>query len=148
MRHWTLTAVIGWWLLASGCASSTPNTGTGGGAAVPCGPDERIAGDGCVPVGVPEGACGEGFQSDGLGGCRAILPPEPCGPGMLAVPGQTACAPIADCPRGRWGFVREGDAVVYVDAGYSGADADGSATKPFPTIGEATMVAASGDTVA
>src|SRR5262249_51001529 len=54
-------------------------------------------------AGVPADACGEGFESDGVGGCDPILPRAPCGPGTFGVPGDTACHEVATCPTASYG---------------------------------------------
>ena len=132
-----------------GCGSSSPSGGEGGSEPEDCADDEREREDGtCVPVGVPAGECGDGFESDGLGGCRAILPLEPCPPGQVGLPGDTACAPLAPCPEGTWDFVPDGANVVYVDGAYTGGDSDGSKYKPFVSVGVAVGAAGPGDTVA
>src|SRR6185369_521075 len=52
-----------------------------------CPPGETpLDNGGCQPAGVPPEACGQGFEPDGQGGCNAILPPDPCPPGLMAVP--------------------------------------------------------------
>lgn len=66
-----------------------------------------LVGGGCAPVGVPAGSCGAGFDSDGAGGCVARLPAAACGPGTLAVPGDTTCRPVGVTACGA-GFTGEG----------------------------------------
>src|SRR4030095_4490248 len=69
-----------------------------------CKPGSRPAEDGsCFPAGVA--TCAEGFESDGDYGCRAVLPGAPCAPGQIAVPGDTACRPVAPCPQERYPLV-------------------------------------------
>ncbi|MGZ5968691.1 MAG: right-handed parallel beta-helix repeat-containing protein [Polyangiales bacterium] len=46
----------------------------------------------CVASGVD--ACAEGFESDGAGGCKAILPDTPCTGATIATPGDRACRPV------------------------------------------------------
>jgi Protein of unknown function (DUF1565) len=99
---------------------------------------------GCVPAGVRD--CGEGFAAV-EGGCEAILPEEACGPGTMAIPGDTTCQPVAPCPTGTWGDIPTDANTVFVDSSFVGAG-DGSQAEPFATIGEALAVASAGATVA
>src|SRR5262245_54483601 len=72
----------------------------------PCRPGKAQRDDGtCQKAGIPPDACGEGFMPDGKDGCEAILPPEPCPKGMMAVPGETACREVAPCGEGTWGNI-------------------------------------------
>ncbi len=132
---------------------SIPATSTGGGGSggeiptekpdagprtFPCEPGELELDDGsCQPAGVPDGACGQGFSSDGDSGCVAILPADPCGPGTMALPGETACRSIAPCGGGTWGAIPVDGTTQHVDGSYAGGDGDGSAAKPWPTIQQA-----------
>jgi hypothetical protein len=111
--------------------------------------------------------------SDGNGGCTPILPANDCGEGELAVPGDTACyavgaagdAPtcpsgqlavpgesachaLADCGSGPWGNVPVDATTQYVDSSYAGGGSDGSAGRPWTTIGDAVSAAAPGAVVA
>src|SRR5512134_1204171 len=112
--------VVGLGLAACGSGDGAPwqppePEGTGGGVDEPCDPGAWLVdGEGCraaglpadfvepgpsgtVDAGVPEGACGQGFTSDGLGGCSAVLPSAACGAGLMAVPGDVACREVASC---------------------------------------------------
>jgi len=53
-----------------------------------------LPGGGCTPAGVPADGCGVGFETDGAGGCVPRLPAAACGPGTMAVPGDTACRAV------------------------------------------------------
>lgn len=97
----------------------------------------------CVPVGVPSDGCGEGFTWDD-GSCVPILPAEPCAPGTMALPGETACRPVMDCPTERWGGIDGGAIPQWVDASYGGNDSDGTTDRPWTTIAEAIGAAAPG----
>jgi len=66
----------------------------------------------------------------------------------MAVPGETACRPVMPCGSGRWGQLPVDGASVYVDGAYGGGDSDGSAAKPWTTIGEAVTAAAPGALIA
>ncbi|MGZ6094027.1 MAG: hypothetical protein ACXWUG_18490 [Polyangiales bacterium] len=89
----------------------------------------------CVPVGLRADDCAKGFSWDeATGSCTPILPAESCGPGVMAVPGDTACRPVAPCGSDRYPTVT-GD-VAYVDAS-AAAGGDGTAEKPFTTISDA-----------
>ncbi|MBI2393976.1 MAG: DUF1565 domain-containing protein [Deltaproteobacteria bacterium] len=139
-------------VLVSACGAE-PATHEGCGER--CGPrfdacDERsiaIAGGGCEPVGVPDGACAKGFRSDGRGGCAAILPAAPCDPGSVAFLGEDRCHPIAPCGDGPWGSIPTDASTVFVDATNAGAS-DGTRERPFKTITEALAVAKIGAVVA
>jgi len=55
---------------------------------MPCPPGEAPLEDGsCQAAGVPPSECGDGFTSDGEGGCEPILPKDPCPDGLMAIPG-------------------------------------------------------------
>ncbi|MBW2458411.1 MAG: hypothetical protein JRI68_28170 [Deltaproteobacteria bacterium] len=101
----------------------------------PCEAGELELEDGtCLPAGVPDGACGQGFASDGEGGCVAILPEQPCGPGTFAIPGETACHEVAPCGSGTYGDIPVDGTTQHVDGSYTGGDEDGTASKPWLTI--------------
>jgi hypothetical protein len=133
--------------------------------------DETRLDDGtCQPPGVS--ACGSGFASDGQGGCDAILPstdcpagqmavpgdtschavgaPEPptCPSGTMAAPGETACHEVVDCGAAPWGNIPVGATTQYVDASYAGGNGDGSAAKPWTTIGAAVAASYPGAVIA
>jgi hypothetical protein len=156
-------------LVACACGSSSGN----GGAPAPqgCANDEIAQADGsCQAPGVPASMCAPGFTSDGAGGCAPVLPSTPCAEGLLAVPGDTICAPVgpteppacgagqlavpgdaschgvADCGSSPWAGIPVDASTQYVDASYPNADSDGSQAKPWRTIG-AAVGAASADAV-
>ena len=130
-----------------GCGDGFTNDGTGGCSAVlPTAPCARNAialpGDtSCKPVGVI--ACALGFVSDGTGGCTATLPSADCDPGSFAVPGESACHQVSACGTGPWGEIPVDATTLYVDAS-SKDGGDGSATKPFVSIGAAVTAARDG----
>lgn len=105
-----------------------------------------IVGGGCHKVGARE--CGPGFAFDEDRGCNPILPASPCGPGTMAVPGDSACHPVSSCGEGTWGSIPVAAGAVFVDASYTGGASDGSAGKPFRTIQAAIDVASPGYVVA
>src|SRR5262245_22207297 len=100
-----------------GCSEEDASTGAGpgggtsgatggqaGAGATGCEPGTLTLDDGsCRPAGIPEDACGVGFEPSGDGGCRAILPDAPCGEGTFAAPGETACHEVMPCPADAWG---------------------------------------------
>jgi len=100
----------------------------------------------CAPVGVPPDGCAEGFRWND-GACEPILPAEPCPPGMMALPGETACRPIMECPSEPWGGIDGGASPEWVDASYAGNDSDGSQARPWTTIAEAIANAAPGSVI-
>lgn len=140
--------------------------GSGGGGADGCPPGERELSDGrCLPAGeqadgcaageiADEGACrpaglgpadcAEGFAHDGDVGCEPILPAEACGPGLWAIPGDSACRDFTSCGAGPWPDVMTpGASLVHVDASAT-APADGSAGAPFAAIQPAVDAAPDG----
>ncbi len=152
---------------AFGCTAASPP------AAPSCAVDEPLAADGsCIAPGVPPSLCGDGFTSDGAGGCAPVLLAEPCAAGTMAVPGEGACHAVGaveppTCPRGAlasvgesachevapcgaapWGTIPVDATTVYVDAAYGATDGDGSAAKPFRTIAEGLARAPSGGILA
>src|SRR5262245_12038184 len=94
---------------------------------MPCPPGETpLAGGGCQPAGVPPEACGQGFEPDGQGGCNAILPADPCPPGLMAVPGDTKCHEVAPCDSGDYGTIPIDATTQFVNGAYAGNDSDGT----------------------
>ena len=102
----------------------------------------------CIRPGVPADGCAEGFVHDGEYGCDPILPEQPCAPGLMAVPGESACRTVLPCGAGRWGDIPIDAGTIYVDASYSGLDSDGSEARPWTTVSEAVMAAPPGALVA
>jgi hypothetical protein len=96
----------------------------------------------CRAAGIDPAACAAGFVVDDGGGCSPILPSEPCEAGMMALVGETRCREVAPCGSTTWGDVEIEPDTQYVDASYVGTDSDGTANKPWPSIG-AAMDAAS-----
>ena len=128
--------------------STAPNdagTEAGGGG---CHAGEAELDGVCVPAGVT--SCASGFEPDGDGGCRAVLPASPCGPGELAVPGDGACHVVAPCPSTDWPELPAEAlaAAQYVDASYTGGDSDGSMRRPWTTLIEGIEAASAGAVVA
>ncbi|MBI4703320.1 MAG: DUF1565 domain-containing protein, partial [Deltaproteobacteria bacterium] len=128
--------------LASGCGGD--ETAPAGGTAGTLGLDDGT----CQPAGIPPEMCAAGFEPDGKQGCEPILPPKPCPKGQMAVPGEASCRPVMPCPPGKWGELPVDEATEHVDGSYAGGDSDGSAAKPWTTIGEAVKAAAPGALVA
>ncbi|MBW2458756.1 MAG: DUF1565 domain-containing protein [Deltaproteobacteria bacterium] len=129
-----------------GCGGDeTDGTGAGGSPPSSCGPTELPNGDDCVTTGVTE--CAAGFTLDPETGCVAILPDTPCGPGQMALPGETVCREVAPCGDGPWGEIPVNGTTEHVDTSFS-ASSDGSASAPWKTIGEAVDAAAPGAIVA
>jgi hypothetical protein len=102
----------------------------------------------CLDAGVPPDLCGEGFAPDGAQGCAPVLPPEPCPPGQLAVPGDTSCHAVMECGAGTWGDIAVETTTVYVDGAYTGGNNDGSAARPFTAIAQAVTAAPEGGQIA
>jgi hypothetical protein len=115
----------------------------------PCAIGERTLEDGsCQAAGVPPDACGEGFVTDTVGGCLALLPPTSCPDGEMAVPGEESCHLVAPCGQGPWGDIPVEGNTVYVDTSYGGGDGTGSAAKPWTTVQEGIDSASAGAIVA
>lgn len=117
-------------------------------------PEECLTGDltlpdgSCQSPGVPPESCAPGFVSDGNHGCVAVLPPEPCPDGLIAVPGDEICREIAPCGADPWGDIPVDANTQYVDQAYAGPVSHGTAELPWTTIREAVEAAAPGAIVA
>jgi hypothetical protein len=132
-----------------GCAEETSAPPSEPPPSVPCADEEIGLPDGsCIRPGIAPEECGEGFAHDGGDACAPLLPPEACPTGLIAVPGDTACRPVATCGRGKWGDVPIDGGTVHVDASYAGGGSDGSAARPFPTLAAAYAAAAPGALIA
>ncbi len=131
------------------CAPGTlpPDCSAPGVPAWTCPAGSLPGANGCDAPGVPAGGCGQGFVNDDGGGCQPVLPASACGAGQLAVPGDAACHAPAACGAGTWGDIPVDAATVYVDAA-AAPGGDGSAAKPFTTIGAAVAKAMPGQLVA
>src|SRR6185503_20880222 len=112
-----------------------------------CEPGSGKVEDGsCLPAGVPPSACGPGFMAENEG-CTPILPARACGPGQMAVPGETACHPVAVCGPAKYDGIPVDAATQYVDASFTGTG-DGTEAAPWATIGDAIAAAPYGGTIA
>lgn len=101
-----------------------------------------------MPVGTWPELCGTGFEADPRGGCRAILPAEPCPRGLMAIPGETSCREVADCGAEPWAGIPAEPDTHYVDAAYSGASSDGTVARPWTSIQAAIAAAPPGGSIA
>lgn len=114
-----------------------------------CMPGETELPDGaCQPAGIPAEECGEGFAPTGDGSCTAVLPATACGPGQMAIPGESTCRELAVCSGTRWGNAPVDGDTQYVDVAYSGGSSDGSEAHPWTVIQDAVNAAAPGAVVA
>ena len=114
----------------------------------PCvAPEITLADGSCMRPGIAPDGCAQGFLHDGEYACEPTLPSETCPRGLMAVPGEAVCRPVMPCGRGRWGDIPVDDSTVYVDGAYVGMS-DGSARRPWSTIGEAVAAATPGALVA
>jgi hypothetical protein len=135
------------WLGALGCGASESDAPPGDV------PPECTAGEaqehvrGCE-AGIPAELCAAGFEADGAMGCRDVLPEETCPEGTLAVPGEEACRELVPCGTGTWGAVPTDADTQHVDGAYLAGDSDGSADKPWSTLGAALAAASAGDLIA
>jgi hypothetical protein len=111
-------------------------------AAPACAPNRELPGGACLETGVPPDACADGFEPDGQQGCNAILPADACPPGLIAIPGDTACREVAPCPETLYGDAPIEPTTQFVDGAYAGADSDGSIERPWRTIKEGVAAAA------
>jgi len=146
-RAWFLAVTLASVLAGCGGDETSPKPDAGGHTKTGCVPGEVTREDGtCQPAGVPPESCGEGFEP-GDGGCTAILPADPCGPGQVALPGETGCHGLSECGSGSWGDIPVDGATEFVDASFTGTS-DGSETAPWTTIQKAVNVAAPGAIVA
>jgi hypothetical protein len=125
-------------------AANAAGGGGGGGGAGDCLPSETLESGVCVPAGVPDGECGDGFMSDGAAGCVAVLPTDACPAGTMALVGEEMCRPVAPCGQGTWGDIPVEPGTVYVDASYAGGNGDGSEGAPYTTL-QAAVTAAPSD---
>ncbi|MEQ9320119.1 MAG: DUF1565 domain-containing protein, partial [Polyangiaceae bacterium] len=151
-----------------GCGGETKSTGTtgsggsGGGSETgggplaldvgprdfPCLPGQLELGDGtCQDAGIPPDHCPAGFEPDGLDGCAPILPSEPCDPGMMALPGETTCRPVAPCGSEPFAGIPVDATTVYVDQSFVGTS-DGSASAPYKGLTAGIAAAAPGAIIA
>jgi parallel beta helix pectate lyase-like protein len=134
-------------LLIFGCGSEDETTAPPPPGPLVCAANEIQTANGCVVVGVPPEACAVGFESDEAGGCTPILPPEPCGPGQMAVPGEMACHDVAPCGAAPWGDIPVDGGTVYVDGAFTGTST-GSPAQPFTSIQDGVDNAPPGGLVA
>ena len=112
-----------------------------------CAVGERLEDGACIAPGIPANRCAEGFESDGRSSCTPVLPPDPCPPGTMAIPGETRCREPMPCPEAEYGEAPEEASTMHVRADYSGPS-DGSAAKPYTTIQDAVDAADDGAVVA
>src|SRR5262245_29968428 len=81
---------------------------------------EREIDAACIAPGVPPERCTDGFEADGTGSCNPVLPADPCGPGEMAIPGETSCREVAPCPAGESGEAPEEPSTQHVRGDYVG----------------------------
>lgn len=101
----------------------------------------------CIAPGLRAEDCGAGFRFDGVDGCYPVLPPDPCPSGLMAVPGEEHCRPVAPCPSTRFGEAEGVAGAIYVDGSYLGTDSDGSAARPWQRVQDAVNAAQDGATI-
>jgi hypothetical protein len=66
----------------------------------------------------------------------------------MAVAGESECRPVMACGAGTWGDIAVDATTVYVKQDYAGGDSDGSADRPWASIGAAFNAAAPGALIA
>ncbi len=139
-------------LAVFGCSEEAPPPPAGdggGGSAAGCEPGQRTGEDGdCIDAGVLPEMCAEGFVHDGDVGCEPVLPAAPCVDGLMAVPGEETCHPVAPCGDGPWGDIPLDGGTVYVDQSYAGGASDGGPSSPWTTIEDGIAAAPSGALIA
>jgi hypothetical protein len=103
----------------------------------------------CTAIGAPAfPACPSGWVTAAKGGCEPLLPATPCPQGTMEVLGETTCQPIGPCGNKKWGHIPVTEETIFVDGSAPAENGDGSAEKPFSTIGQALAVAPKGGHVA
>src|SRR5262245_40627524 len=72
-----------------------------------CEPGEvELDGGACSFVaGIDPNQCGEGFAAQGERSCVEVMPPDRCSPGQMAIPGEMACHPVAQCGAAPYGDI-------------------------------------------
>ncbi|MEQ9325534.1 MAG: hypothetical protein RIF41_40590, partial [Polyangiaceae bacterium] len=111
-----------------------------------CAPDEVARWDGgCTPAGAQ--GCADGFESDGEGGCVAVVPKGECPLGQMKILGEARCVDVAPCT-GRWGAAPVDAQTVFVDASFLGGTSDGSEGAPFTVLADAVAATPVGGTIA
>ncbi len=143
-------ARVGHWLALtlSGLIGCSDEVAESGSTPPPCAAGGLVLPDGeCIFPGLGPEDCATGFTHDGDRGCLPILP-EPCPPGLMAVPGDDSCREVAPCGEGRWGDIPLEPNSQHVDAAYPGTDSDGSAERPWQRIQDGVDAAAQGAIVA
>jgi hypothetical protein len=66
----------------------------------------------------------------------------------MAALGELECRPVFPCGDEPWGEIPIDDQTVFVDGSYGDNDSDGSASRPWPTIGQALTTVPAGGLVA
>ncbi len=155
LRAWTAVvsiAMVGCGGESDGGGSTTGEGGSGGQPPLGCAIGETTLEDGsCVApgtgAGIPPEQCGAGFEPAD-DGCEPILPTQACGPGLMALPGETSCREVHPCGSPPWGDIPVEPGTHYVDASYAGGDSDGTSAKPWTTIADAIAAAPADGTLA
>jgi hypothetical protein len=99
----------------------------------------------CTSIGPPT-TCLPGWLQT-TDGCAPILPAAACGSGTMEVIGESACQAVGDCGHGTWGDLKTDATTIFVDGNHAGSG-DGSAEKPYATIGAALATATAGARIA
>jgi parallel beta-helix repeat protein len=168
MRIHTKTIIIIWSLFLIGCGTNkggSDDAFTGDTSDVtvsesettenPCGKCGILVDGACHPVGIQ--TCAEGWKKTEDCGCEPIL--DECGENEIPLFGggcqkvgpQSDAGPQDECGEGKWGNIPKevtSGKILYVWAGYTGTDSDGSQEKPYSVIQDAINEAKTGDTVA
>lgn len=94
----------------------------------------------CKLVGPPTN-CITGWKKVSAGWCEPVLPSAACPAGSMAVIGKTTCQPVGDCGSGDYGTIKIAKDTIHVNAAYSGATSDGTASTPYKTLAAAVKAA-------
>lgn len=98
---------------------------------------------------MPRDACGPGFHPDDAAStCEVVLPIDACPKGQLAVPGDEACRPVAECGDDPYGDLPQGASITHVDGRYGGGASDGTRERPYRTVAQGLAAASAGGVVA
>jgi hypothetical protein len=150
VRGTIAAAIAGMAVLLLGCAddeTSAHHPPPKDAGPLGCEVGDRTEEGACIAPGIAADRCAAGFEADGRASCTPILPPEPCAPGTMAIPGETTCREVMPCPAAEHGEAPEEPTTLHVRADHQGPS-DGSAAMPYTTIQAAVDAAVDGAVVA
>ncbi|MBW2733550.1 MAG: right-handed parallel beta-helix repeat-containing protein, partial [Deltaproteobacteria bacterium] len=100
----------------------------------------------CKPIGAPT-TCVDGWTWVG-GYCQPILPTQTCPAGTMQLMGEATCQPIRACGDAPYGDIQLPANALHVDQAYDAGGSDGTADRPYTTLGSALAAAPEGATIA